>query len=225
MSTWWSVSSALQVTMPLPAASPDSTLAHSSSATFALMMRPPSNPISTRDSAMPVPFVRWLHEFHQHAVHAVRMDERHAQPEQPYTRLLVDQLGAGGGGIGQRPLDVVDPQRHVVHAGAAVLQELADRGVVTQRPQQLNASVTEQHRRRLHALVGHRLAVLEHTPQQLLVVGDGGVEVVDGMPDMMDRLCAHCARILVGHLRDTSGKRRMAWAFWTRSCSRRRTLR
>src|SRR6476469_3475724 len=146
MSTWWSVSSALKVTMPLPAASPDSTLAHSSSATFALMMRPPSNPISTRDSAMPVPFVRWLHEFHQHAVHAVRMDERHAQPEQAHARLLVDQLGAGGGGIRQGLLDVVDPQSHVVHAGAAVLQELADRGVVTQRPQHLFAAFAQQHR-------------------------------------------------------------------------------
>src|SRR5580765_34032 len=160
MSTWWSVSSALKVTMPLPAASPDSTLAHSSSATFALMMRPPSNPISTRDSAMPVPFVRWLHEFHQHAVHAVRMDERHAQPEQAHPRLLVDQLGAGGGGIGQGLFDIVDPQRHVVHAGAAVLQKLAHRGVVTERPQQLDAAVAQQHRRRLHTLVGNRLAVL-----------------------------------------------------------------
>src|SRR6476619_179287 len=157
MSTWWSVSSALKLTMPLPAASADSTLAHSASATFALMMRPPSNPISTRDSAMPAPFVRWLHEFHQHAVHAVRMDERHTQPEQPHARLLVAQLGAGGGGIGQRLLDVVDPQRHVVHAGASVLQELADRGVVTQRPQQLDAAVAQQHGCRLHSLIGHRL--------------------------------------------------------------------
>src|SRR6185437_10128258 len=198
MSTWWSVSSALKLTMPLPAARADSTLAHSASATFALMMRPPSNPISTRDSAMPVPFVRWLHEFHQHAVHAVRMDERHAQPEQAHARLLVYQLGAGGGGIGQGLVDVVDPQRHVVHAGTAVEQELADRGVVTQRPQQLDATIAQQHRCRLHPLVGHRLSVLEHAPQQLLVVGDGGVEIVDSMPDMMDRLCAHCARILVG---------------------------
>ena len=129
------------------------------------------------------------------------MDERHAQPEQAHARLLVDQLGAGGGGIGQGLLDVVDRAGDVVHAGAAVLQELADRRVVTQRPQQLDAAVAEQHRGRLHTLIGHRLAVLEHAPQQLLVVGDGGVEVVDGMPDMMDRLRAHCARILVGHIR------------------------
>src|SRR3954466_8114632 len=209
MSTWWSVSSALKLTMPRPAASAASTLAHSSSATFALMMSPPSNPISTRDSAMPVPFVHWLHEFHQHAVHAVRVDERHAQPEQAHARLLVDQLGAAGGGVGQRLLDIADPKRHVVHAGSAVEQELADRGVVTQRPQQLDAAVAQQHGCRLHSLIGHRLAVLEHAPQQLLVVRDGGVEVVDSMPDMMDRLCAHCARILVGHVRKTSGKRRM----------------
>src|SRR6476619_3815973 len=204
MSTWWSVSSALKLTMPLPAASADSTLAHSASATFALMMRPPSNPISTRDSAMPVPFVCWLHEFHQHAVHAVRVDERNAQPEQAHARLLVDQLGAGGGGIGQGLLDIIDAQRHVVHAGAAVQQELADRGVVTQRPQQLDAALAPQPRGRLHALIGHGFAVLEHTPQQLLVVGDGEVEVVDRMPDMMDALRAHCARILVGEIRNTS---------------------
>src|SRR4029078_5304877 len=107
MSTWWSVSSALKLTMPLPAASADSTLAHSASATFALMMRPPSNPISTRDSAMPVPFVRWLREFHQHAVHAVRMDEGHAQPEQAHARLLVDQLGASRRSVRQGRGDVL----------------------------------------------------------------------------------------------------------------------
>src|SRR3954453_16705345 len=101
MSTWWSVSSALKLTMTLPAASGASTLAHSSSATFALMMSAPSNPISTRDSAMPVPFVHWLHEFHQPAVHGVWMDERHAPPEQARALVLVDQLGAAGGGVVQ----------------------------------------------------------------------------------------------------------------------------
>src|SRR3954466_11830598 len=120
MSTWWSVSSALKLTMPRPSASAASTLAHSSSATFALMMSPPWNPISTRDSAMPVPFVHWLHEFHQHAVHAVRMDEPHAQPEQAHARLLVDQLGPAGGAGRTALLDIVDPQRHVVHAGSTV---------------------------------------------------------------------------------------------------------
>src|SRR3954468_3400255 len=120
MATWWSASSALKLTRPRPAASAASTFAPSPPATFALIMTPPSNPISTRDSAIPVPFVHWLHEFHQHAVHAVRMDDRHAQPEQAHARLLVDQLRAAGGGVVQGLLDIVDPQRHVVHAGSTV---------------------------------------------------------------------------------------------------------
>src|SRR5205823_4178757 len=102
-----------------------SSLRHSSSGSLALMINPPSKPISTRDSAMRDLLVGWLDELQQHAVHAVRMDERDAEPEQPGTRHRVDQLGAGRRGVSQRTLDVRHAKRDVMHPGAAVGKELA----------------------------------------------------------------------------------------------------
>src|SRR3954470_9062289 len=186
--------------MPEPSRSVSSRRVHSSSGSFALMISPPSNPISTRESAMPAPLVRRLHQLHQHALHAVWVDERHPQPEEADPRRGVDQLGSGIGRSAKRRADVVHPQGDVVHPRPAVGEELSHRRIGAERPKQLDAAAAEQDRGRLDALLWHRLPVLERAAEQLAVGSDGGIEVLHGVPDMMDLLRAHCARILVGNV-------------------------
>src|SRR5690348_16953132 len=116
--TWVVVSSPARATLPpSPDSSAVSSFAHSTWASFRERISPPSNPISTRTSvsAMLRSVSRRLNQLDQHAVGALRVDERHPQAEQPDPRRLVDQLVAGGRCVRQGLLDAVDPVGDVMH--------------------------------------------------------------------------------------------------------------
>jgi hypothetical protein len=119
------------------------------------------------------------------------MHERDLQAEHAAPRGRVDQLGTGGRQVRQRRRDVVDLVGDVVHAGAALGQELADRRVVSERGEQLDPAFAETHRRRLDALIVDPLAMLEPAAEQALVRRDGRIEVLDCDADVMDRACLH----------------------------------
>ncbi|HEY2073739.1 MAG TPA: hypothetical protein VGG88_09210, partial [Gaiellaceae bacterium] len=67
----------------------------------------------------------------------IRMHEGDLQTEHPPSRLGVDQLGAVPGELAEDDPDVLDLVRDVVHAGAALGQELADGRVRPERGEQL----------------------------------------------------------------------------------------
>src|SRR5439155_22155576 len=101
--------------------------------TNAPMIWPPSKAISirTRSSAA-------TDDLRENAVDGIRMDEGDLEAEEPAARPLVDQLRALRGARAQRLAHVVDLVRHVMHAGTALGEKLADGRLVSERGQQLD---------------------------------------------------------------------------------------
>jgi len=97
----------------------------------------------------------------------------------PDPRFRVDQLDAGGGELLERRLDVLDGVGDMMETGALAGEELADRGVLAERAEELDMSVADIEQDCFDALLGHRLAVDERHAEDLLVELDGGVEVID----------------------------------------------
>src|SRR6185312_10505659 len=98
------------------------------------MIWPPSKAISmrTRSSAA-------TDDLREHAVDGVRMGEGDLEAEEPAPGRLVDQLRALGAQFLERCADVVDLVGDVVHAGPALGEEPADRSVVAEGREQLDA--------------------------------------------------------------------------------------
>jgi hypothetical protein len=107
------------------------------------------------------------------------MDERDLEAEEPFTRSFVDQLGTAVQKLAERRRQVGDLIRHVVHALPALGEELADRCLLAQRGEKLDAALSEPDRRRLDALILDGGAVLDRRAEQLLVRRDGIVKVFD----------------------------------------------
>jgi hypothetical protein len=119
------------------------------------------------------------------------MHERHLEPEHTAPRAGVDQLDALGREPLERRLDVTDLVRDVVHALAALGEEATDGRVLLEGCKELDAALAEPHGRRLDTLLLDPFAVLEPAAEEPLVRPHGGVEVLDGDADVMDRACLH----------------------------------
>ena len=119
------------------------------------------------------------------------MDEGDLEAEEAFPRLGVDQLGARGGEPIELGLYVVDLVGDVVHARAALGEELADRGLVPQRRQQLDAAGADEHGGRLDPLFVDLRSVLELAAEQARVRVNGLVQVVNGDAEMMDAAGLH----------------------------------
>jgi uncharacterized cupin superfamily protein len=107
------------------------------------------------------------------------VQERHAAAADADAGPFVDQPYPGGSHGFEGRLDVVGPVCHVVKAGSAPREELPDRRVRTERPQQLHVAVANAEQHRLHALILNGFAMLDGHAQPLAVEGDGLVEVLD----------------------------------------------
>src|SRR4051794_30681286 len=115
------------------------------------------------------------------------MDERDLEAEHPAARRLVDQLGARAREVGQRRANVVDLVRDVVHSRPALREEAADRSVLAERAEELDAALADADRRSLDSLLLDPLAMLERPTEEARICVDRAVEVVDGDSDMVDR--------------------------------------
>jgi hypothetical protein len=78
-----------------------------------------------------------------------------------------------------------------VHPRAALREEPADGRVLAECREQLDAAVTDPHRRRLDALLLDTLAMLEPAAEQALVRRHRLVEVCDRDPDVVNASCFH----------------------------------
>src|SRR5258708_37193652 len=74
----------------------------------------------------------------------------------------------------------------MVQARPALGQELADRGLRSQRREQLEVPIPDVEERRVYALGLDRLAMHERHPERVAVEREGRVDVLDGDPDMVD---------------------------------------
>lgn len=121
----------------------------------------------------------------------VGMHERDLEAEQPTMRLEVDQLHA----LVREPLQLAaqvgDLVRDVVHARATLGDEPAHVRVGTEGAQELDAAPAHSDSGSLHALVGHRLTLLELGAEDAPVRVDRFVEVHDRHPQMMNPLRLH----------------------------------
>src|SRR5437588_3017448 len=119
------------------------------------------------------------------------MDERDLEPEEPAMRLLVDQVHALRGETPKLFVEVGDLVGDVVHPGAALGQELADRRVVPKRREQLDTALANPNGRRLDALLGDGFPPLDFGAEEPAVRVDGLVEILDRHPEMVDPLGLH----------------------------------
>src|SRR5262245_32960391 len=119
------------------------------------------------------------------------MDERDLEAEEPLARLGVDQLGAALGQLDDGRVDVGHLVGDVVHPRSALREEAADRGVVAERREQLDAPVADEHRRGLDALLLDGRAMLELRAEEPCVRVDGLVEVRDRDAEMVDAARMH----------------------------------
>ena len=119
------------------------------------------------------------------------MHERDLESEEALARGIVDQVGSGVGQVCEGRLQIPDLVGDVVHAGPALRQEPADRGVGAERLEQLDAPVTDSQGRRADSLLVHRRAMLDLGAKKLLVRLQRLIEVVDSDAEMMDALRPH----------------------------------
>ena len=113
------------------------------------------------------------------------MDESDLEAEHAASRRLVDQLGTHFREVRESRADVVDLIRDVVHPGAALGEEAADRSVLAQRAQQLQPALADADEGRFDPLLLHPRAVLEPRAEQALVGVERVVEVIDRETDVM----------------------------------------
>ncbi len=115
-----------------------------------------------------------------------RMHERNLEPEHPLPRLLVDQLGAACGELGDRGSYVSNLIRNVMHARASQREKPSDRRVVAERREQLDPALAHADRRRLDTLLVDARPMLEAAAEQALVRTHRLVEIHDCDADMVN---------------------------------------
>jgi hypothetical protein len=115
------------------------------------------------------------------------MDEGDLEAEHAVPRCLVDQLGARVRKMRKGRADVVDLVRDVVHPWPTLREEAADRRVLAECAQQLEAAGPDADGRRLDALLLHARAMLEPRAEEALVAVERAVEILDRETHVMDR--------------------------------------
>jgi hypothetical protein len=119
-------------------------------------------------------------------VDGIGVNERDLEPEQTGPGTFVDQICAGACKLGQRCIEIVHLVGDVVHSRAALREEAADRSVVSEGLEQLDATVADSNRGCAHTLILDRRAMLDLRAEQTLVSRESGVEILDRNSQMMD---------------------------------------
>ena len=105
----------------------------------------------------------------------------------------------------ERRAAVVDAVPDVVEPLALVGEVLRHRRVVTRRRQELHVGVGDLEQRLLDAVALDDLTVLDRAAERVVVVGDRGLEVVDGDGDVVDLGELH-RRIVPTAIPDLTGR-------------------
>ncbi len=112
----------------------------------------------------------------------IRVDERDLETEQPRARAFVNQVRTRASKLGQRDIEIAYLVGNVVHTRPALREEAADRRILAERLEQLDATLADADQRRADALILHRRAVLDLCTEQPLVGRESRVEVLDRDP-------------------------------------------
>src|SRR5476649_1656929 len=154
------------------------------------------------------------------------MDERDLEPEEASPGRFVDQQGALVAQPPELDAQIVDLEGDVVHARAALGEELPHRRLGRERTQQLDPALAGTQRGSLDALLLDGLAVLEGRTEELAVHEHGSIEVVDRDSYVVHAPDRHHAEA-TGHSRSSSAYTTslchspLTHSFSTRRASRR----
>ena len=121
----------------------------------------------------------------------VRVDEGDLEPEETPVWLVVDELDTLRGEAFQLTSKIAHRVRDVMHARSASGEELADRRLLAERREELDATLTDAHRRRFDTLLGNRVAMLHLGAEQPPIRVDRVVEILDGDSEMVNPLRVH----------------------------------
>lgn len=124
----------------------------------------------------------------------VGVNERDLQPEEPFPRPVIDQIGTCSRELGKRNVEICHLVGDMVHPRAALGEEPADRGVVPERRQQLDATLPGADRGRLDPLLGNGRAMLDLSPEEPLVRAYRFVEILDGNAKVVNAAGVHLRR-------------------------------
>ena len=127
-----------------------------------------------------------LHQLDQDAAESLRVHERDPRPSRPRSGRLVDQRHAGGTQAIQSFLDAAHAICHVVEAFAPSGQEPSHRRVRAEGPEELDEGRTGTEEDLFHSLILDHLTVHRFDPQRHPILGDGGGQITDGDPDVVD---------------------------------------
>jgi hypothetical protein len=151
------------------------------------MIWPPSKAISTRTRSVSLN----RNHLRENAVDGIRVDEGDLEPEEPFTRTLVDEICTCTGEFRECGGKVAHLIGDVVHPRATLRQEAPHRCVLVERLEELDAAAADTHGRRADALIFDRRAVLDLGSEQPLVRLNRLVEVSHGHPEMVDTARVH----------------------------------
>ena len=107
-------------------------------------------------------------------------------PSAPGRGSIVDEAGAAGLELGQRGVNVVDAQRDVMKARAALLDELRDRRLRRRRHEQLETRLSDRHEARLHLLARHLLGRFDLEPERVAIEPERGFEILHRDADVIE---------------------------------------
>ena len=128
-----------------------------------------------------------LDKLDKDAKQRVGVQERHLEAEEAVTRGFVDQLGALHQETSELGGDVIDAVGDVMHARAALGEELSDRSVGVCRRQKLDRRALRQPQRDgSDSLVGDGRLVLHLGAEQPPIALDGGAQIVGRNAYVMD---------------------------------------
>ncbi len=135
------------------------------------------------------------------------MHERDLEPEQSLTGTFVDQVGPRVRELGKGRVEIGNLIGDVVHPGAAFGEEPADRGVLPERLEQLDAAVADAERGGAYTLILDGCTVLDLSAEQPSVGRKRRVQVLHRNTEMMNPSRLHEAMVLThaGRERPTHG--------------------
>ena len=121
------------------------------------------------------------------------MNERDERAFGAVARLVVDEFDAARLELSQRGANVVDAQRDVMKAGAALLDESGDRRPGRGRQEQFQAHsgapvtrLADRHEMRLHLLARHVLGRFDLESERVAIKPQGGVEIFHRDADVIE---------------------------------------
>lgn len=127
-----------------------------------------------------------LLELCQHPVRSLGVEKRHEITASADSRFLVYQARPCLGEARESAFEILDLETDMVDSLATFLKESGYTGAVFDRRDELHGALSDGKLGHLYSLVFDNLSVNHFEPEEVLPMGDGGVEVTDDNSEVID---------------------------------------